>query len=98
VSLPPECGEVGLKPYCYVLAFAILLEAYAHAGALVDDMPDLEPLQDMPIDEDVHYWTHRDDEEDKATVCAMISAEEDPYEAVKQHLYCGGAYMEEIID
>jgi len=60
-------------------------------------MPDLKPLQDMPTDEDIHYWTHRDDEEDEATVCAMLNSE-DPQEAIKQRLYCGGAYMEEIIN
>ena len=58
-------------------------------------MPDLEPLQSMPIDEDIHYWTYRDDEEDEATVHAMLSAEE---EAVKQCLHCGGVYIKEIID
>ncbi len=71
---------------------------HVHAGALSDDMPDLKPLQDMPADEEIHYWTHGDDEEDKATVCAMLSAEEDPYEAIKQCLHCKGAYVKEIID
>ncbi len=58
------------------------------------------PLQDMLTDEDIHYWTHgdEDDEEDEATVRAMIAAAEDPQEALKQRLYCGGAYVEEIID
>jgi len=74
-----------------------LLEMYTHAGALTDDILDLKPLQDMPTDKDIHYWTHGDDEEE-ATVCAMLSAEEDPYEAIKQCLHCGGAYVEEIID
>ncbi len=55
------------------------------------------PLQDMPTDEDLHYWTHRDKEEDEATVRAMLYAE-DPQEAIKQRLHCGGAYVEEIID
>ncbi len=72
-------------------------EQYARAGSLIDDIPDLEPLQDMPTDEDIHYWTHGDDEEDKNTVCAMLDAK-DPQEAIKQHLHCGGAYVEEIID
>ncbi len=60
-------------------------------------MPDLMPQQSMPTDEDIHYWTHGDDEEDEATVRAMLDAE-DPQEAFKQCLYCGGAYVEEIID
>ncbi len=62
-------------------------------------MPDLPPLQETLTDEDVYYWTHGDDnEEDEATVCAMIEAAEDPQEALKQRLYCGGAYVEEILD
>ncbi len=59
---------------------------------------DLESLQDTPTDEDIHYWTHGDDEEDKATVRAVIEAAEDPEEAFKQRLYCGSAYVEEILD
>ncbi len=74
-----------------------LVEQYTHAGALIDDIPDLQPLQDMPTDEDMHYWTHRDDEEDKTTVCAILDAE-DPQEAIKRRLHCGGAYIEEKID
>ncbi len=69
-----------------------------HAGALADDMPDLTPLQDMPMDKDLHYWMYGDDEEDETTVHAMLSTEEDPHEAIKQRLHCGGAYVEEIID
>ncbi len=60
-------------------------------------MLDLIPQQDMPTDEDVHYWTHRSDEEDaedKATVRDML----EPQEAFKQCLHCGGAYVEEILD
>ncbi len=71
------------------------------AGSLIDDIPDLKPLQDMPTDEDIHYWTHGEDE-DETTVCAMLDApeeaDEDPQEAIKQRLHCGGAYVEEIID
>ncbi len=52
----------------------------------------------MPTDEDIHYWTRGDDEEDKATVRALIEAAEDPEEALKQRLHCGSAYVEEIID
>jgi len=74
-----------------------LAEQYTHAGALADDIPDLKPLQDMPTDKDIHYWTHGDDEEDKATVRAMLDAK-DPKEAFKQRLHCGGAYIEEILD
>ncbi|SRR6266702_43935 len=59
---------------------------------------DLEPLQDELTNEDIHYWTHGDDEEDKATVCAIIENAEDLEEALKQRLHCGGAYVEEIID
>jgi len=75
-----------------------LPEQHTRAGALIDDMPDLMPPQDTLTDEDIHYWMHGDDEEDEATVCAMIEAAEDPQEALKQRLYCGGAYVEEIID
>jgi len=66
-------------------------------GTLVDDLPDLKPLQDTPTSEDIHYWRHRDDEEDEATVRAILDAE-DPQEALKQRLHCGGAYVEEIIN
>ncbi len=68
-------------------------ERHTRIGALTDYMPDLKPT-----DEDIHYWTHGDDEEDEATVRAMIEAAEDPEEALKQRLHCGGAYVEEIID
>jgi len=51
----------------------------------------------MPTSEDIHYWAHRDDEEDKATIKAILDAK-DPQEAIKQCLYCGGAYVEEIIN
>jgi len=79
------------------------VEQHTHVGSLIDDIPDLLPLQDMPTDKDIHYWTHREtDEEDEATVCAMLDAQEeadsDPQEAIKQRLHCGGAYVEEIID
>ncbi len=60
-------------------------------------MPDLELLQDTPTDEDIHFWTHGDDEEDEATIRATLEAE-DPQEAFKQCLHCGSAYVEEIID
>ncbi len=67
----------------------------------MDDMPDLKPLQDTPTNEDIHYWTHGDDDEDneadKATIRAMLYTK-DPQEAIKQRLHCGGAYIEEIID
>ncbi len=69
-------------------------------GTLVDDIPDLKPLQDVPTEEDIHYWMHGDDEEDKkdeATVRAELYTE-DPQEAIKQCLHCGGAYVEEILD
>ncbi len=49
-------------------------------------------------DEDMYYWTHGNNEEDEATVRAMIEATEDPQEAFKQRLHCGGAYVEELID
>ncbi len=76
----------------------LLPTAYICAGALADDMPDLEPLQDTPTNEERHYWTHRGDEEDEATVRTMLNDGEDPYEAIKECLHCGGAYVEEIID
>ncbi len=52
----------------------------------------------MPTDEEVHYWTHGDDDEDETTVRTLIEAAEDPEEAFKQRLHCGSAYVEEIID
>ena len=64
----------------------------------VGALRDLEPLQDRLTDEDIRYWTHGDDEEDEATVRAMIEAAEDPQEAMKRRLHCGGAYVEEILD
>ncbi len=72
-------------------------ESRTRIGTLVDDLPDLKPLQDTPTSEDIHYWTHGDDEEDEATVQAILDAK-DPQEALKQCLHCGGAYVEEIID
>ena len=61
-------------------------------------LKDLEPLQDTLTGEDIHYWTHGDDEEDETTVRALIEVAEDPEEAMKQRLHCGGSYVEEIID
>ncbi len=62
----------------------------------------------MPNEADIHLWTYGEDDEDDATVHAMLDApedakepedaEEDPYEAFKQRLHCGGAYVEEVID
>ncbi len=66
-------------------------------GTLIDDLPNLKPLQDMPTDEDIRHWRHGDDEEDEATVQAILDAE-DPQEAFKQCLHCGGAYVEMILD
>ncbi len=66
-------------------------------GMLLDKLLDLEPPQDTPTDEDIHYWTHGDDKEDAAIVHTMLEVKEDPYEAVKQCLHCGGAYVKEII-
>ncbi len=74
-----------------------LPKQHMRIGTLMDDIPDLKPLQDMPTDEDIHYWTHRDDKEDKATIMAMLDTE-DPQEAIKQCLHCGEAYVEEIIN
>ncbi len=65
-------------------------------GALADDIPDLKPLNNIPTDEDIYYWRHGDDEEDKATVRAAVYGE-DPQEAIEQRL-SKGAYVEEIID
>ncbi len=68
----------------------------------VGRMQDLNHTQDMPSEADIRLWTHGDDDEDDATVRAMLGApedaEEDPQEAFKQRLHCGGAYVEEIID
>src|SRR6266702_238344 len=66
--------------------------------ACVGALRDLEPLQDELTSEDIHYWTHGEDEEDEATVRAMIEAAEEPEEAFKQRLHCGSAYVEEILD
>jgi len=73
------------------------VEQHTHVGALIDNIPDLMPQQDMLTEEDVHYWRYRDDEEDKATIQTMLY-EEDPQEAIKKRLNCGGAYVEEILD
>ncbi len=73
------------------------LPQHTRIGALRD----LEPLQDTLMDEDIHYWIHGDDEEDEATVQATLEGEDylsDPQEALKRRLYCGGSYVEEIID
>jgi len=67
-----------------------------HVGALIDDIPDLRPIQDMPMKEDEYYWTYGDDEEDEATVCAMLEAE-DPQEAIKQRQHYR-AYAEGVMD
>ncbi len=58
---------------------------------------DLEPLQDTLTNEDLHYWTHGDDDEDEDTVCAILAAK-DPQEALKERLHCGAAYIKEILD
>ena len=88
-------GPVELRVTCQPSVSA--KEMRTCIGALKDDLPDLLPLQDMPTDEDLHYWAHRDEEEDEATVRAMLYGE-DPQEAIKQHLHYGEAYVEEIID
>src|SRR6266702_2485797 len=85
-TLAVTCGPSALPP-----------PQHTHVGALRD----LEPLQDTLTDEDIHYWTHGDDEEDEATVRTVLDVEEyaeDPSEAIKRRLHCGGAYVEEIID
>ncbi len=64
-------------------------------------LQDLEPLPDVPTDEDIHYWTHGDDDEDEATIRAILDADEyaeDPGEAFKQRLHRGEAYVKEIIN
>ena len=50
----------------------------------------------MPNEAEECLWTHGDDEEDEATVRAIIEAAEK--EAFKQRLHCGSAYVEEVID
>jgi|SRR6266702_2936615 len=92
-SLPDNCDLSGITPVTYGPS--------PSTDTRIGALRDLEPLQDTPTDEDVHYWTHGDDEEDKTTVRAMLDAEEwaeDPSEAIKQCLHCGGAYVEEILD
>ncbi len=59
-----------------------------HVGMLQD----LNHTQEMPSEADIHLWTHRDDNEDDATVHAMIDALEDAKETQEeyeegQHLY-----------
>src|SRR6266702_4126075 len=61
-------------------------------------LEDLNTAEDMPNEADRQLWTHGDDEEDEATVRALIETAEDPEEAFKQRLHCGSAYVEEIID
>jgi len=61
-------------------------------------LEDLDITEDMPNEAEERLWTHGDDEEDEATVRAVIEAAEDPEEAFKQRLYCGSAYVEEIMD
>src|SRR6266702_1157373 len=61
-------------------------------------LEDLDDIKDTPNKAEERLWTHGDDEEDEATVRAMIEAAEDPDEAFKQRLHCGSAYVEEIID
>ena len=61
-------------------------------------LEDLDTIEDMPNEAEVHLWTHGDDVADEATVRAMIEAAEDPDEAFKQRLHCGGAYVKEILD
>ncbi len=61
-------------------------------------LEDLDIMEDMPNKAEERLWTHGDDEEDKATVRALIEDAEDPDEAFKRRLHCGGAYVEEIID
>ena len=73
------------------------LEQRTCIGALIDNIPDLEPLSYKLTDEDIHYWTHGDDDEDEATVRAILAAD-DPQEAFKQRLHCGSTYVKEIID
>ncbi len=53
-------------------------------------------IEDMPNKAEKRLWTRGDDEEDEATVHALIEAAED--EAFKQRLHCGGSYVEEILD
>jgi len=72
-------------------------EPRTRIGALIDDLPDLMPLHNMVTEEDLHYWKYGDDEEDEATIQAILDAE-DPQETIKQRLYCGGTYVEEILD
>ena len=60
-------------------------------------LQDLNTTQDMPNEAEIHHWTHGDDEEDETTVRAILDAE-DPQEAFKQRLHCGGAYVEEILN
>ena len=67
----------------------------------VGRLEDLDIIEDMPNEAEECLWTHgddEDDEEDDTTVRNMIEAAEDPEEAFKQRLYCGLAYVEEIID
>ncbi|SRR6266702_7219156 len=69
-------------------------------------LQDLVTTEDTPNEAEIHLWTHGED--DEATVHAMLDTPEDaeeppedvedPQEAFKQHLYCGGVYIERIMD
>ncbi len=71
-------------------------------------LKDLDHTEEMPSEADICLWTHGDDDEDSKTVCTILEepenakepedTKEDPYEAIKQCLHCGGAYVKEIID
>ncbi len=65
----------------------------------IGKLRDLTHEEDMPTAEEMRLWTYgEDDREDDETVHAMLDDAEDPQEAFKQHLHCGGAYVEEILD
>jgi len=68
-------------------------------------LQDLTITEDTPNEAEIHLWTHGEDDEEMVRVMldAPEDAEEpedakDPQEAFKQRLYCGGAYIERIID
>ncbi len=52
----------------------------ATPATCVEMLQDLDHMQEMPSEANIHLWTHRDDDKDNATVHAMLDAPEDAKE------------------